>query len=155
MSEERVRFHWQSTAIVLIASLALIAWFVLHSRLHTLNLKAYFADAHGLRAGSPVNIAGVAVGSVTSVRIRPELRENPAEVIMLVNTPYELKIPDDATVSVESEGILGGESAAIDISHANGPPINDGATLKTAPSRDITSQQAAGCIKQSCKSSAM
>ena len=146
MSEERTRFHWQSTAIVLIASLALITWFVLHSRLHTLNLKAYFADAHGLLAGAPVSVAGVRVGSITSVRVRPDLRENPAEVVLQLNTPYELEIPQDATVSVESAGILGDAFAEIDISHANGPTVHDGATLKTVPSRDITSRQPADCV---------
>jgi ABC-type transporter Mla subunit MlaD len=98
---ETARLRWQSIAIVLIASLALISWIVLHSRSHSVSVKAYFDDARGLHAGAAVNIAGVAVGNVSSVRIRPELRDNPAEVVLLLNTPYELKIPEDSTVSVE------------------------------------------------------
>ena len=148
MGEENIHLRWQSIAIVLVASLALTAWFVLHSRLHTLQLKAYFSDVHSLHAGAPVSIAGVTVGSVASVRIRPELRDNPAEVILSLNTPYELTIPSDATVSVASAGLLGEQYAVIDIRNASGPTARDGATLKTVPSQEITAQQLADCLNK-------
>ena len=146
--EETAPLRWQSIAIVLIASLVLISWIVLHSRSHSLSVRAYFDDARGLHAGATVNIAGVAVGNVSSVRIRPELRDNPAEVILLLNTPYELKIPEDSTVSVERAGILGDAITVIDISQAKGHPIHSGATLRTVPSHEITSQQAIDCLNR-------
>jgi phospholipid/cholesterol/gamma-HCH transport system substrate-binding protein len=74
---------------------------------HRLELKAYFPDALGLRAGAQVRLAGVEVGSVTSVRARPDMRDNPAEVTMLLNTPYELKLPTDSAVSLATAGVLG------------------------------------------------
>ena len=146
--EETARLRWQSIAIVVIASLALVGWIVLHSRSHSLSVTAYFDDARGLHAGSLVSIAGVAVGNVSSVRIRPELRDNPAEVVLLLNTPYELKVPEDSTVSVERAGILGDAVAVIDISEAKGQPIHSVATLRTVPSHEITSQQAINCLNR-------
>jgi phospholipid/cholesterol/gamma-HCH transport system substrate-binding protein len=122
MSEETVYFRWQSIVIVLIASLALITWFVLHSRLHTLKLKAYFSEASGLKPGAAVSIAGINVGTVTSVRVRPELRDHPAEVQMELQTNYELSIPNDAVVSVETAGIVGESFAQIDIKNCHRPP---------------------------------
>lgn len=148
LSEETARLRWQSIAIVLIASLVLISWIVLHSRSHSLSVRAYFDDARGLHAGATVNIAGVAVGNVSSVRIRPELRDNPAEVVLLLNTPYELKIPEDSTVSVERAGILGDAIAVINISEAKGQPIRSGATLRTVHSHEVTSQQAIDCLNR-------
>ena len=46
----------------------------------TLVVKPYFSDAMSFRPGAPVLLAGVDIGSVTSVRARPELKEAPSEV---------------------------------------------------------------------------
>lgn len=56
---------------------------------HKLVLKAYFADGIDLRAGAPVRLAGVDLGYVKTVRVRPELRECPVEVTMVLVPPYE------------------------------------------------------------------
>lgn len=98
---------------------------------HTLELKSYFKDAEGLRSGAKVRVAGVEVGTVTSVRVRPELHENPAEVIMMLQTPYELKIPNDSVVELQSAGLLGETFPEIDTQRASGPPAENGAVLKT------------------------
>ena len=88
------------------------------------------------------------MGNVASVRIRPELRDNPAEVVLLLDTPYELKVPEDSTVSAERAGILGDAVAVIDIHQAKGQPIHSGATLRTVPSHEMTSQQAIDCLNR-------
>src|SRR3954464_6494503 len=75
--------------------------------MHSLELRVYFQNAHGLRAGAPVKLAGVEVGRITSVRARPELHAAPAEVVMKIQTPYELRIPNDATVFLATAGLLG------------------------------------------------
>lgn len=98
---------------------------------HALELKCYFKDAQGLRPGAKVRLAGVEVGSVTSVRARPELRDHPAEVALILQTPYELKVPNDSVVSLESAGVLGEVFAQINIQNASGPPIESGGVLKT------------------------
>ena len=100
---------------------------------HALELKCYFKDAQGLRAGVKVRIAGVEVGTVTGVRVRPELRDNPAEVRITLQTPYELKVPDDSIVRLQSAGVLGDVFAEVDIQNASGPPVANGGVLKSAP----------------------
>jgi ABC-type transporter Mla subunit MlaD len=108
---------------------------------HALELKCYFKDAQGLRAGAKVRVAGVEVGTVNSVRVRPESRDNPVEVNMMVQTPYELKIPNDAVVVLESAGVLGETFPQIDIQGASGPPVGNGGVLKTAPTVNVSSQE--------------
>lgn len=113
---------------------------------HRLEIKCYFKDAQGLRAGAKVRMAGVEVGSVASVRVRPELRDHPAEVVMLLQTPYELKIPNDSVVSLESAGVLGEIFAQIHIQDASGPPLKTGSVLETRPGESPTPQQWLECF---------
>src|SRR5689334_19906944 len=93
---------------------------------HRIQIKTYFRDAKGLRAGAPVELAGVKVGEVESVRARPELKENPAEVVMNLQTDYALNIPADAVATLSTAGILGETFAAIDVANTSGAPIANG-----------------------------
>ena len=107
--------------------LGLFGWSKVHNR--GLVVKTYFDDAKGLREGAPVRLAGVDIGRVTSVRARPEMRDSPAEVVMLISTPYPLNIPRDATVSLARAGLLGETYPQIEIQAAGGPPAVTGAVL--------------------------
>ncbi len=101
-------------------------------------IRSYFQDVQGLRGGAPVRLAGVEVGVVKAVQVRPERRETPAEVSMSIQTPYELKIPNDAIVFVSSSGVLGPTFAEIDIRGTSGPPVQRGGVLKSRQSEDLT-----------------
>jgi ABC-type transporter Mla subunit MlaD len=103
---------------------------------HGSEVKAYFQNAQGLRAGAPVRLAGVDIGSVKSIRVRPELREHPAEVIMTLRTSYELRIPNDSVVALAQAGVLGETFPDIDIRNASGPPLQDGGELRTRQTED-------------------
>lgn len=113
---------------------------------HRLDFKSYFRDAHGLRAGVPVEIAGVQVGSVTGVRVRPELPDYPAEVTMRLDTPYDLNVPEDSVVTIETARILGEAFAEIDVHGATGSSLRSGGILKTRDSEKITPQQWIDCF---------
>jgi len=134
--------------IIAVASVAAVGIFVMLGRPsgYQLDLKCYFRDAQGLRAGARVRVAGVEVGSVTSVRVRPELREHPAEVTMTVYTPYELKIPSDSTVSIETSGVMGNLFAQINIQDASGPPVQSGGLLNSRSSDSPTPRQWVECL---------
>jgi len=108
---------------------------------HKLILKAYFIDGRDLRPGARVRLAGVDIGSVESVRVRPELKEAPVEVVMVLKPTYELKIPNDSVAMLRNAGLLGGTYVAIDISGAMGPQLQKNGTLKTAPTTDATSEE--------------
>jgi phospholipid/cholesterol/gamma-HCH transport system substrate-binding protein len=135
--------RWKSLGlIVLIGVVVLAILFVpLRPMGHRMVVKAYFTNAMGLRAGAPVRFAGVDLGSVKSVRAKPEVKNSPVEVIMVLNPPYELKIPNDSTVLLETAGILGETFVDIDAASATGPPIGANAVLKAKPTVQLTTEQ--------------
>jgi phospholipid/cholesterol/gamma-HCH transport system substrate-binding protein len=121
-----------SILIGLTALLVLGIFFALrHPQGHTLHLRCYFQDAHGLRVGSVVRLAGVEVGNVTGVSLHPEMRDHPVEVEMVLRTPYELKIPNDSVVTLKNVGLRGELYPQINMKNANGPPVEDGGTLRS------------------------
>ena len=91
--------------------------------------------------GAAVRIAGVEVGGVTAIRVRPELRDNPAEVSISLDRSYMLNIPRDSVASLSTEGVLGPAFVDIDIRKASGPPLQNGAVLKTVSVDSITPKQ--------------
>jgi ABC-type transporter Mla subunit MlaD len=97
---------------------------------HTLALRAYFADAQGLRPGD-VRIAGVRVGAVTSVKVEPEHKQAPAAVEMNLASDFYLRLPSDAAAAIATAGILGEPYVYIEIEHTTGPPIISGAVLRS------------------------
>jgi hypothetical protein len=52
---------------------------------------------------------------------------------MSISTSYELKIPNDSTVSVGIEGLLGGTFAQIETAGTSGAPAISGTVLKSRP----------------------
>ena len=108
---------------------------------HKLVVKAYFTNVMALRPGAPVRMAGVDIGSVKAVRARPEMKEAPAEVVMVLATSYDLRMPNDSTASVSTEGVLGQAYVAIDASHASGPPITTNGVLRTNPTTELSTPE--------------
>jgi len=72
----------------------------------------------------------VDVGRVTAVRVDPQAKGCPAEVVMEVATTYELKIPKDSVAGISTAGILGPSYVAIDTSQASGESIENYGYLK-------------------------
>jgi ABC-type transporter Mla subunit MlaD len=126
--------------VVALIGVGIVALLLVRSTEHKLTVKAHFTNASGLRDGANVRAAGVDVGSVKSVRVRPELREEPVEVVMVLNPQYEIKIPADSIVSL-TEGVLGPTYVEIDATGASGPPIATNAVLKTRPIFKLTTEQ--------------
>jgi phospholipid/cholesterol/gamma-HCH transport system substrate-binding protein len=118
-------------ALVLVglAVLALVA--KLPSRAHRIHVTVYFSDAKGLKRGAPVRLAGVDVGTVESVRVRPEQKEHPVEARLLLSTSYQMQVPDDSVVRLETAGVFGETFADISSRAAKGHPIRDYAVLKS------------------------
>ncbi len=66
-------------------------------------LNARFASASGLREGAFVEIAGVRVGSVTSISLDPERYES----IVAMRLMPGLRLPSDAIASIRTSGLIG------------------------------------------------
>jgi phospholipid/cholesterol/gamma-HCH transport system substrate-binding protein len=97
-----------------------------------LQLKAYFKNAEGLGTGAPVRVSGVEVGTVSSVRVRPEHREAPVEVVLRLHTPYSVLIPKDSVAELATAGVLGETFVNIDITKGSAPAAQSGDELKVA-----------------------
>ena len=67
-------------------------------------LTASFRSAEGVKVGTDVRLAGVKVGTVTSLDLNPQTFRADATFTM----QQGIEIPDDSAISISSEGLLGG-----------------------------------------------
>jgi phospholipid/cholesterol/gamma-HCH transport system substrate-binding protein len=68
------------------------------------SLQASFKEAGGISRGTDVRLAGVKVGSVTGIVIDPQIYR----AVVTFTVQDDLQIPDDSTLQVTSDGLLGG-----------------------------------------------
>ena len=123
--------RWVLGAVVLIACVAIAVLPLLHRAYPRLLIRTCFTDAQGLREGAEVRFAGVHVGFVRSIRAQPYNKQCPADVEMAIGPGYEVKIPRDAEVLVETAGVLGATFLDIDARAASGPPITNHGVLNS------------------------
>ncbi len=67
-------------------------------------LTASFRSVEGITVGTDVRMAGVKIGSVTSLALNPTTFFADATV----SVKDGIAVPDDSTIAVASEGLLGG-----------------------------------------------
>ena len=67
-------------------------------------LKAQFSDIGGLTVGSNVEIGGVTVGHVVDASLDPQTYA----AVVTVRINNGVKLPEDTSASISSEGLLGG-----------------------------------------------
>ena len=67
-------------------------------------LRASFRSVDGIRVGSDVRLAGVKVGAITSLALNPQTFFADATV----SVPAGILLPDDTSILISSEGLLGG-----------------------------------------------
>jgi phospholipid/cholesterol/gamma-HCH transport system substrate-binding protein len=74
-----------------------------------LTLTANFDRIDGLNQGSDVRIAGVRVGTVTSLRIDPQS----FDAVVTMRVDPDLRLPTDTSAEITSEGLLGGRFVSL------------------------------------------
>ena len=72
-------------------------------------LSASFRSAEGVSIGTDVRLAGVRIGSVSSVELDPVTYRANTELLL----SNDIEIPEDSAVVVSSEGLLGGSFVEI------------------------------------------
>lgn len=72
-------------------------------------LKASFNNLGGVSSGSDVRISGVKVGSVTGQAL-----DDVYEAVLTLTINNDIKIPNDSTAKITSEGLLGASYVAIE-----------------------------------------
>jgi len=77
----------------------------------TYTVIANFQNSGGLKIKSPVSIAGVRIGRVSSITLDKETHESVVE--MQINSKYN-NLPDDSGASIYTAGLLGEQYISID-----------------------------------------
>lgn len=139
-------------ALVLVAVAVLIGLIFLMSGTtgglfaQRLRLRAYFANAAGLKNGAPVTLQGVTIGNVKRMNVDPSHNPNPVEVVMEVGRESAGGLHTDSTATIAQAGVLGDSYVDIDSTRATGPIPQNNAVLPTSGSPTVqdvirTSQQ--------------
>jgi phospholipid/cholesterol/gamma-HCH transport system substrate-binding protein len=92
-------------------------------------LVTYFDNAEGLRPGQPVDLQGVAIGNVQSVRVVPGRPKDPVQVTLRINAKFQPFIHTDSKATITTAGVLGESFVDIDSRSAKGPVVQDGTTI--------------------------
>lgn len=97
------------------------------------SVRANFSDISGLKINAPVQMFGVKVGFVDNISL--DQKNSVASVEMLIDK--EVKLTDDAIVSVKTNGLIGDKYLKISPGGL-GDPVKPGDTLfDTNPSIDL------------------
>ncbi len=99
---------------------------------HKIHVRAYFANANGLKPGAPVGLEGVTVGEVKSVSLTtdPAYRETPVEVVMRIDPRFRSGLHRDSKVSLSTVGVLGDTVVDINSRTAVGPEVQEGDVMQ-------------------------
>ncbi len=100
---------------------------------NTYSLFARFTTVSGLRAGSPVDMLGIEVGRVG----RLTMDQKDQKAVVEIKIQKDIKVYDDAIVSIKTEGLIGDMFLSIDPGGA-GKLLEPGGTItETQPAVDI------------------
>ena len=101
-------------------------------------VHSFFENASGLKAGAPVNLQGVTIGSVNKILIVPQRKLTPVEVIMKIGLKYNAGLHTDSLASLSTAGVLGDTFVDIDSARATGPPLKNGDQLPTTETPSLS-----------------
>ncbi len=115
-----------------------------------ITLRSYFENSAGLKVGAPVNLEGVTIGNVKTIRIAPDRKLTPVEVIMKVSKQYASDVREDSKTSLDTIGVLGDTVVNIDSKRAIGPRVKDNDELGTNESPNLSDviKSSQGTIEQ-------
>jgi len=99
----------------------------------TYPIYANFTSVSGLRAGNPVNMLGIEVGKVESLRMDQENLQAVVEMKIQKN----VKVYDDAIASIKTEGLIGDKYVSIDPGGGGLVLEPGGIITQTQPAVDI------------------
>jgi phospholipid/cholesterol/gamma-HCH transport system substrate-binding protein len=105
---------------------------------HKIEVTTYFENAAGLKDGGAVNLEGVTIGTVKSVRIVSSHNPTPVQVIMRLDTKYQSGLHKDSKAALTTVGVLGDTVVDINSQFATGPMLQDGDELHTLETPSIT-----------------
>jgi len=98
-----------------------------------ITLITYFDNAEGLRSGQPVDLQGVPIGNVQSVRIvtDPSHADQPVQVVMRIKKSFQPLVRASAKATILTAGVLGESFVDIENKGTSGPSVQDGSVLQS------------------------
>jgi phospholipid/cholesterol/gamma-HCH transport system substrate-binding protein len=141
-SQKQLRWSQLKVGITVIVASVTLAVLVFLMRGTTgffssrVTLITYFDNAEGLRQGQPVDLQGVAIGNVQSVRVTsdPKHSDMPVEVVMRINKTFQSLVRQDAKATILTAGVLGESYVDIDNRDTKKGPVVDGSVLASTNS---------------------
>ncbi|MGD9563928.1 MAG: MlaD family protein [Pyrinomonadaceae bacterium] len=144
-TKKKLTFSKVRVGIFVLFGLAVLAFLILNSTgdfnpfEKKFTLKARFAAADGLREGSEVQLAGVRIGKVESVKLLPpdSPEEFKVEAVMSVDRelngqPITERIRTDSTAQLIATSLLANDKTInITPGTVKGSPVNEGAVLES------------------------
>jgi len=91
-------------------------------------IDGYFNSVGGLQVGADVQLAGITVGHVKSIRFGAQ---NRVEVLMSIAQNQRDRIRSDSVASIRTFGLMGDRYVAITVGSEDEPIIPPGGTIKT------------------------
>jgi len=128
MNTQKIRISVGLFVLVGLAALAFLAVVMGKGQLElpqsTRPVMARFTNAGGLKPGSTVQIAGVPVGEVKKITLKPD----DMSAIVTFRVESSLKLDDDTVAAIHSQGLLGEKFIALKPG-ASGTPLKPGAVI--------------------------
>jgi len=156
-SQQQVQWSQLKVGVLVIVALSALAALVFLMSGSTggfwsgkITVRSYFENSAGLKVGAPVNLEGVTIGNVKSIRIVQERKLTPVEVVMKVSKKFQDAVRVDSKSSLETIGVLGDTVVNIDSKFATGGPIQNNAELRTTETPNLTDviKSSQGTIEQ-------
>lgn len=101
------------------------------------HLRLLMTRVEGLQTGAPVRLAGVHVGTVTSVKFSPDVRENRIIVELEIDAKVKNRIRKDSIAHIGTLGLLGDKYVGITLGSPDQPRLEDGDFLQAAEPLDV------------------
>ena len=98
---------------------------------------APFKDVQGLKAGGPVRLGGVDIGTVDSVGYEPKSADTRIFVKLAVVKKEAGRVRQGAIAHISNKGLLGDKMVDITVPDTSAPPLADKSELKTEEPGDI------------------
>ncbi len=145
MSRSLSRMQAAVLGLVVMSGVAMGGWsvFKIGNRqglfAETFELRAGFADAHGIDRGTPVRVRGIDAGQVVGIELPPEDQPDAKIFVRLrLDQKFQALIPSDSHVCVMNEGVLGGKLINVEPGKETGR-LQTGDEIAVVESQDLTS----------------
>ena len=98
-----------------------------------------FESISGLRAGAPVQLAGLKVGYVDDIHFPKNINEKMMTVVLRIRKEFQDRIREDSTATIETQGLLGDKFIYITMGSEVQPVIPNKGTIDSRVTTSIFS----------------